>query len=190
MRLSYTLASIAALCSNAALGDFITPTYPTPVDLSSNHSLVHASWRNLSTTLDQYLQGKLNSSAGAAALAGVKNVTFSVGLFSLHDPKARQLQYHHTAPEVKASKAGTQKVDENSIYRVASVSKLITVLAGMVELSDKDWHRPLAEISPDFKQMQNSTAVDVIKTIQWDKITPWALASQLSGLPTVCFPTY
>ncbi|KGQ06580.1 hypothetical protein BBAD15_g8103 [Beauveria bassiana D1-5] len=187
MRLSYVLSAIAALCSNVALADFTTPTYPTPADLSSNYSLVHAGWKNLTSTWDWYLQGKLNVS-GAAAFAGVENVTFSVGLFSLNDPLALKLQYHYTAPEVKTALVGTRKVDEDSIYRVASVSKLITTFAGLLELDDKDWHRPLAQINPAFKrQRKNATAVDVIKTIEWDKITPWALASQLSGLPTVSF---
>ncbi|KAJ6782305.1 hypothetical protein PWT90_00628 [Aphanocladium album] len=185
MRLSYSLATIAALYSQAAVADFTTPTYPTPADLSSNHSVVHAAWGNLTTGFDRYLQGKLNGSA-AAALAGVENVTFSVGLFSLSDPEALKLQYHHTSKEIEAAKVGTNKVDENSIYRVASVSKLITVFAGLLELRDEDWHRPLSEIDPVFKtRAQNSSEFDVIKSIQWDKITPWALATQLSGVPTL-----
>lgn len=188
MRLSHTLPIIAALYTRAALGDFITPTYPTPVDLSSNHSLVQASWKNLTSTLDKYLQGKLNASMGAA-FTGVEDVTFSVGLFSLNDPKSARLQYHHAAPEIKNATVGTRKVDETSIYRVASVSKLVTVFAGLLELGDEDWHRPLTEINPSFKRdmAKNASAVDVIKTIQWDKITPWALATQLSGLPTLGF---
>lgn len=187
MHLSYVLSAIAALCSSVALADFTTPTYPTPADLSSNYSLVHAGWKNLTSTWDRHLQGKLNVSA-AAAFAGVENVTFSVGLFSLNDPLALKLQYHYTASEVKTALVGTRKVDEDSIYRVASVSKLITTFAGLLELDDKDWHRPLAQINPAFKrQRKNATAVDVIKTIEWDKITPWALASQLSGLPTLGF---
>ncbi|TQW01043.1 hypothetical protein V2A60_002061 [Cordyceps javanica] len=186
MRLSYTLPAIAALYTKAALGDFLTPTYPTPADLSSNHSVVHAGWKSLTSTFDQYLQGKLNASV-AAAFAGVENVTFSVGLFSLNDPQSERLQYHHTAPEVKAATLGTRSVNENSIYRVASVSKLITVFAGMVKLSDKDWHRPLTEINPNFKRDKNASEVDNIENIQWNKITPWALATQLSGLPTLGF---
>ncbi|OAA60062.1 Beta-lactamase/transpeptidase-like protein [Cordyceps fumosorosea ARSEF 2679] len=186
MRLAYTPAVIAALCTKVALGDFITPTYPTPVDLSSNHSLARASWQNLTSSLDQYLQGKLNASA-AAAFAGVEDVTFSVGMFSLNDPQSLQLQYHHAAAEVKNATAGTRSVDENSIYRVASVSKLITTFAGLLRLSAEDWHRPLSEINPNFKPQKNSSAVDVIQTTQWDKITPWALATQLSGLPTLGF---
>lgn len=182
MRLLYTTL---ALHVAAALGDFSAATYPTPADLSSNKSAVHTSWKSITSTLDQYLRGGLNSTA-AALFNGTENVTFSVGMFSLNDPGARQLQYHHAAPQTKAAKVGTNKIDENSIYRVASVSKLITVLTGMVELSDEDWDRPLSQIMPGLKhQLDNSTAVDTIKQIQWDKITPWSLATQLSGLPTV-----
>ncbi|OAA38671.1 Beta-lactamase/transpeptidase-like protein [Beauveria brongniartii RCEF 3172] len=184
MRPSHVLSTIAALYSSVAIADFTTPTYPTPADLSSNRSLVHAGWKNLTSTLDRYLQGKLNASA-SAAFAGVENVTFSVGLFSLNDPLALKLQYHHAAPEVKAAVVGTRRVDQDSIYRIASVSKLITTFAGLLQLSDKDWHRPLALINPAFKRQRENA--DVIRAIEWDKVTPWALASQLSGLPTLGF---
>jgi CubicO group peptidase (beta-lactamase class C family) len=161
---------------SVVLADYLTPTYPAPIDLSSNQSLVSASWKNLGATFDQYIKTKT---------AGVQNVTFSVGMFSLHDPAAAtDLQYHHTAPEIAHAKQGTNKVDGDSIYRVASVSKLITTFAGMVELTEADWNRPLSEIIPGLaKQLDNP-----IYTTQWDKITPWALATQLSGVATLGWP--
>lgn len=183
MHLLYTLASILASHTSVAVGDFLTPTYPTPADLSSNHSLVHAGWKNLTSTFDQYLHG--HNSSATITLKGIENVTFSVGMFSLSDPEALRLQYHHTSPEIKTAKIGTQNVDENSIYRVASVSKLVTVFAGMLTLSDDEWNRPLTKINAHFKRQKNNSTADVIKYIQWDKVTPWALASQLSGVPTL-----
>lgn len=185
MRLQHIVPTILALHAGAALGDFVTGSYPSPVDLSSDKSPVAAGWKELTESFDQYFQGKLNAST-AAAFKGSEDVTFSMGMFSLKDPKAVKLQYHHTSEAIKNAEVGTHKVDQDSIYRIASVSKLITVLAGMTELSDEDWHRPLSKIIPGFKnQVENSTSLDVIKNIQWDKITPWALATQLSGVPIV-----
>ena len=67
---------------------------------------------------------------------------------------------------------------------IASVSKLVTTYVGMIRLSQDDWNRPLAEVHPDFKKYFNGTS-DPIWNIQWDKVTLWSLATQLSGLPTV-----
>jgi CubicO group peptidase (beta-lactamase class C family) len=170
------------------LGDYLTPTYPAPIDLSSNQSLVSASWKNLSATLDQYLKNKTSSASNP--LLGVENVTFSAGLFSLHDPTATKFQYHYTAPEIANAKEGTNKVDGDSIYRVASVSKLITTLAGLVELSEEEWNRPLADIIPGLGAYSRAHTQDSnpLYMPQWDKITPWALATQLSGIATIGWP--
>jgi hypothetical protein len=185
MRPTLTSLSLVLLHSGLVASDYLIPVYPTPRDLSSNKSTVPAAWKNLTSTFNAYLAGK--RPPGSAGLLGAENVTFSVGMFSLNDPNATQLQYHYTSPEIKRSSEGTHKVDENSIYRVASVSKLFTVFAGMLELSDDDWNRPLSKINPDFEyRLKTAAADDPILAIQWDKITPWSLASQLSGVPTVC----
>lgn len=78
-----------------------------------------------------------------------EDVTFSLGLFSIHDRAAAELQYHYASPEVVKAPNGTHKVDGDSIYRIASVSKLFTVYAGMIELSSEDWNRPITEFIPE-----------------------------------------
>ena len=171
---------LLSLYLTAASAGFLTGTYPAPIDLSSKQSIVATNWKNLSQVFDGYL--KNNKGGGAAdSFAAVKNVTFSVGLFSIHDPAASELQYHYTSPEIAKAPNGTNKVDANSIYRVASVSKLVTVFAGMLHLTEEDWNRPITQIIPDLATVgtQNSTAY----TIEWDQITPWALATQLAGIP-------
>ena len=51
------------------------------------------------------------------------------------------------------------------------------VLAGLLELSDDDWQRPLTNIIPEFNKGQTDGV-----SPQWDKITPWTLASRLGGI--------
>ena len=184
----YVLALLGC-CTLTVLADYLTPTYPAPIDLSSDESLVSASWKNLSSIFDGYL--KEQKTPASQSLSGVENVTFSVGVFSLHDPAATTLQYHYTAPEIANAKQGTNKVDADSIYRVASVSKLITTLAGLVALTEEDWNRPLTGIIPGLRDYAQAHAEDLnpIYTTQWDEITPWALATQLSGVSTLGLPT-
>ena len=178
MRLCYL--SAAVILAGQAYGDFLVATYPGPTDFTNKKSTVYAGWQNITSTLNDAFKGN-KTRGGSSVLAGLRNITFSLGMFSLHSLDARQLQFHHTSPDVQEAKIGTNKVDDNSIYRVASVSKLITVLAGMVELTDEEWNRPLSNILPGLKQYISND----VETIKWDKITPWSLAAQLSGIPTV-----
>ena len=176
------------MCITAALTDFLGPTYPAPIDLTSNNSLIPASWKNLTSTFDAYLKKGNQSTASKLPLSGVEKVTFSVGLFSIDDPAAAKLQYHYTSPEIANATQGTTQVNGDSIYRIASVSKLFTVFAGLLQLTDEDWNRPLTDIIPGLAEHAAGTAAgeeDAVYKIQWDKITPWALASQLAGVPAL-----
>ena len=183
MRLSRWALSLVSLHVCAVAGDYLVGTYPPPFDLTSNKSLVAAAWKNLSLTLDNYLEGKTNGELDFILAA--QNISFSLGMFSLHDPDAIKLQYHHTSLETKNAKNGTHKVDANSIYRVESVSKLITTMVGMVSLTEDQWHRPVTEINPAFKHLVGVNASDPVWATLWDEVTPHALASQLSGISTV-----
>lgn len=184
MRSSWKALGLASLHIAAVAADYQIGTFPAPTDLTSNQSLVLAAWKNITSTFDDYLKEPVYPSSGP--LLGVENITFSIGMFSLHDPDARRLQYHYVSPEIRNASIGTRKVDENTIYRVASISKLITAFVGMVELTPEDWNRPLTEINPAFSQYPPGfNPSDPVTAIQWDKVTPWALATQLSGIPAV-----
>lgn len=180
--LQHTLA-LLPICITTTLADFLVGSYPPPLDLSSDESILPASWKNLTAKFDAYL--KENKTAALESLSGVENVTFSVGLFSLHDPAATKLQYHHTSPEVANAANGTNQVDGDSIYRMASVTKLFTVFAGLLELTDEEWNRPLTEVFAELAEYarEHPGEQDPVYTIQWDKVTPWALANHLAGFP-------
>ncbi len=170
------------------LADFLGPTYPAPINLTSDKSLIPASWKNLTSIFDAFLKGN-HSSTASEPLSGVEKVTFSAGLFSIHDPAAAKLQYHYTSPEIANATQGTTQVDGDSIYRTASVSQLFTVFAGLLELTNEDWNRPLTDVIPGLANFaaRGTTAAgedEPVYGIQWDKITPWALAAQLAGVPT------
>jgi hypothetical protein len=174
--------TLLPLFITAAVADFQGPTYPAPFDLTSDESLIPTSWANLTATFDAYF--KNNQTKSSESLAGAEDVTFSIGLFSILDPAVAQLQYHYTFPEITNATQGAHRVDGDSIYRMSSVSKVFTVFAGLLELTDEDWNRPLSNITglADYAWGEKDPAY----TIQWDKITLWALASQLSGVPHEC----
>ncbi|KAE9363272.1 beta-lactamase/transpeptidase-like protein [Stipitochalara longipes BDJ] len=168
-----------SLLYSPAFGDFSGPSYPAPVDLSSSQSLVAASWKNVTSTLQNYIYND-NQSTTSRTIADIKNLTFSLGMFSLNDPAAK----------IANSPNGTHKVDEDSIYRIASITKVFTVLAGLLNLKDTDWDRPLTDIFPtlaDFTQ-KNLGEERLVYITQWDKITPSALAAQIAGVTRDIIP--
>ena len=105
---------VLSLCASPAFGDFLGPRYIPPVDLTSSESVVAAAWKNVTSTIGKVLEGN--------GTEGLGDTTFSIGMFSLRDPSASKLQFHHTSAEIAASN-GTHKVDADSIYKVASISK-------------------------------------------------------------------
>lgn len=187
----YALALLAAQSLDGVLGDFSGPSFPAPKDLTSNQSFVRTAWKSATETLKAAGLGgggtnNRSSPANTSLIpSDAQNTTFSIGLFSLHDPDAASLQFHHTSPEIAASAHGTKAVGGNSIYRVASVTKVFTVLAGLLTLSDADWERPLSNILAPLSG--HGGRGDVLST-PWDKITMRALAAQIGGVPRDGFP--
>lgn len=167
--------------------EILGPLVPAPTDLTSESSLVAAAWKNLSSTFDSYLKDGVNSTS-TKLLAGADNITWSAGMFSVHDPEASGLQYHWTAKEIADAVNGTSEVDGDSIYRGASITKLVTAYAGMLQLSPKQWNTPITELIPGLGE--GGEADDPLSATQWDKITPWALANQQSGAPTFGIPVF
>ncbi len=174
--------TVASLCLPTAFARFLGPLNLAPVDLTSDASCVRLKWENITSTLEDHLTHKERDEA----LSGLDDITFSLGLFSVRDPRAAgSLQYHHTGPDIKNSSFGVNKVDGNSIYRVASMTKVISVYAGLLLLDPGDWHKPLTEIFPEIASLPKD---DPVHHIQWDTITPFSLSSQISGIPANARP--
>ncbi|KAK5631474.1 hypothetical protein RRF57_007188 [Xylaria bambusicola] len=173
---------ITLLYLPTTLARFLGPLNAPPVDLTSKVSHVRLKWEEITSTLDGHLTGIERDEA----LSGLDNITFSLGLFSVHDAGAASfLQYHHTGPDIRNSSLGVKKVDGGSIYRVASMTKVVSVYAGLLLLDPNDWDKPLTEIFPEIASLPKD---DPVHHIQWNTITPFSLASQISGVPANARP--
>lgn len=167
------------------LADFLGPRYVAPTDLTSSDSLITRSWKNLTSTLDSLLAK--NDNELPENMQQLSNITFSLGIFSIHDAAAAETYtYHHTAQEIAQAEHGTNKVDADSIYRIASITKVFTVLAGLLEFKRDEWDRPVTDFIPELAifSSQNPGDEDPVMTTQWDKITLGALAAHMAGVPT------
>jgi len=143
MRVRSTITAALALSASPTLADFLGVHYPWPCDLSSNSSLVAAAFQNLSLTLEAAVQ------PNDTLPINTTGTTFSFGLFSVHGPDAKKLQYHYLAPDP----AAVPTLNGDAIYRVASITKLFTVLVGLLNLNETQWNQPLSEIFPVLVEM-------------------------------------
>lgn len=99
--------------------------------------------------------------------------TFSINVFSTATNES-VYSYHHTAPENNAT-LSAGKVDDESIYRIGSVSKLFTAYAILAKAGIQVLDCPVTDYVPEL--LGGSEPY----TIPWKKITVGALMSQQGG---------
>jgi CubicO group peptidase (beta-lactamase class C family) len=121
----------------------------------------------LKTSLDAQFKPRINASA------------ISISVKSIHEDSLL-FNYHFTPPKLSA--VGTRAVDENTIYRVGSISKLMPVLA-LLQSGNVSFDDPVTEYIPE---LRNAAGATTSSSVAWDDITVGALASHLAGLGTDC----
>jgi CubicO group peptidase (beta-lactamase class C family) len=100
--------------------------------------------------------------------------TFSIDVFSTGTNES-VYSYHHIASDNNATlPAG--RVDDESIYRIGSVSKLYTAYAILAAAGIKVLDRPVTDCVPE---LLGSTRPH---TIDWEEVTIGALMSQQGGV--------
>jgi CubicO group peptidase (beta-lactamase class C family) len=158
------IPSILAICSTQS------PFYPPPFynrqasEVWEALGLVEAS---LSTLLRN--SNNLNTSSYSIEVTSSQSTLWST---------------FHTAKDKNITRPGADRVDEASRYRIASITKVFTVLgllqqhaAGNLSLEDTvDKYIP--QLRGSHRDGTRSTS-----SVHWDKISLRSLASQLSGLP-------
>ncbi len=171
----------AILASSTPAAPLLGPGYPPPTDLTSDCSLVSAAWTNLTASINTYIEG---NQTVEGLVPNLGSYTFSVGAFSIFDAQAaHKLQYHHTGKDVETSNTGVTRVDGDSIYRVASVSKAFTVYLVLIKIGSSYWDRPITDFVPELAKYANDTAPDPLNVVDWRSVTLGALAGQIAGIP-------
>ncbi|KAK3714048.1 hypothetical protein LTR37_008077 [Vermiconidia calcicola] len=100
--------------------------------------------------------------------------SFSVEVTSSHESLWSQ---YHTARKRNESRPGAERVDGDSLYRIASITKVFTTLGLLYqyEAGNLDLQSPISKYIPELAVNGGE--------IPWHDITLRTLASQLSGLP-------
>ena len=161
------------------------PDVPVPTSLSTSPA-IQSALANFTSALNSFIATG-NSSAGAFA---ANETSFSIGVFSAYDESSSPFwQYHNTAPNVANSTVGVKKVDENSVYWMASITKLFSDYALLVEAGDGYWNQPVTKYVPELAaaaQGDASEGVQDVEKFRWEDVTVGQLGGQLSGTPRDC----
>lgn len=116
------------------------------------------------------------------ATAPLNSSAISFAIQSIHEDKP-MLEFHYTPQNF--GKNGVQKVDANTVYRLASTSKLFPVLA-VLKTEGMELNDPITKYLPQLRNLKKeSRQQNQMWVVDWDDITLGALSSHL-GAPADC----
>jgi CubicO group peptidase (beta-lactamase class C family) len=148
---------------------FLGQVYPAPQNLLSEPI-----WQSMTASLTQAISN---------TTAQHSNVTsFAIQIIA-KESTVPLFEYYHKAPSHLYGSGNTTAVDANTIFRVASMSKMYTVYALLVETGGFSWlDEPITKYVPELRVSPGSA----VARAQWQDITLEALASQMSGIGRAC----
>ncbi|KAI0889512.1 beta-lactamase/transpeptidase-like protein [Annulohypoxylon maeteangense] len=143
------------------------PVFPKPLRLSGNDAVKTA----VATLKNRFVN----------ITAGAQNYSMSIQVFSANDP-APLFSLSHTAPSLaNQNSTGVKLVDENTVFRLGSLTKIYTIYAFLINAGDSHWNEPITRYIPELQALANRS--DPVNYVSWDEITLGGLATQLTGIP-------
>ena len=158
------------------------PDFPAPKNLSSS-PVIQAALKNLTALLKSAISTG-NSTHGVVPF---NTTSFGLSIFSLDDQSnsSRIFEFHQTSPTLANVTSGVHHVDANSIYRVGSISKLLTTYTFLIESGYTHWFDPVTKWVPELAAAakgDDTPQQDAIDAVQWNDVTLGDLLSQMSGI--------
>jgi CubicO group peptidase (beta-lactamase class C family) len=118
-----------------------------------------------------------------------ENYSYAVQVFSINPGQQILFERYHTAKNLPDNTTGVKTVDQDTVFRLGSVTKIFTVLTFLSEVGDKYFNHPITEFIPELAELSLSQANaprDGVRTVDWEEITLLSLASQMSGIERDC----
>ncbi|KAL6918990.1 hypothetical protein FSHL1_002971 [Fusarium sambucinum] len=106
------------------------------------------------------------------------NTTLYVQAFSASDT----LFQHGYVPSSMKSFLTSGTLNENTVFRIGSVSKLVTVYTLLAEVGMKNMNDPVTKWVPELARAAKKNKGDPTRRVQWDEVTIGQLAGQLAGV--------
>ncbi|KAI1134798.1 beta-lactamase/transpeptidase-like protein [Hypoxylon sp. FL0543] len=143
------------------------PAFPKPLHLSQNEAVKNA----VATLKDKFEN----------VTAAAPNYSMSIQVFAANDP-VPLFSLSHTAPNLASqNSSGVKTVDENTVFRLGSLTKIYTIYTFLINAGDKYWNEPITKFVPELQALANRS--DPVNYVAWDDITLGGLATQLTGIP-------
>ena len=147
------------------------PVYPPPTNAQNRSIAVPKAIDVLQATLETSLK---NGTLDAA------NVSFYASVFSANESV---FHFSHAAPGNDGPRS-TAGLDEDTIFRIGSISKLITVYSVLAEIGMAHMNDPVTKWVPELAAADSSA--DPVSHVRWDEVTLGTLAGQISGISRDC----
>ncbi|KAL4781979.1 beta-lactamase/transpeptidase-like protein [Aspergillus varians] len=171
-----------AACAAGEICPLGGPVFPAPRRALDTVAL-NQTTRNLISSLETILRPTNDTEATAIDATAT---SFTVQVYSARDSRPL-FEYYHTATSARNNTIGVNHVDENTVFRIGSCSKLWTVLLLLLETGDATFNEPVFKYIPELqaaieKLKGNDTLVSAIEHVDWEELTVGELASQMAGL--------
>ncbi|KAJ5149866.1 hypothetical protein N7448_001444 [Penicillium atrosanguineum] len=154
------------------------PIWPAATGLSSDPVVIEA-LQNITTTIEHAIDaGNFSSDS------------ISLQIFDANDPGAL-LSLFNTAADINTT-LGVSDVDENTVFRIGSTSKLFTMFMLLIENGLGPMQDPVADYIPELRDaiidlFRNSTNWDNgIDFTKWNEVTVGELATHMAGIGRDC----
>ncbi|KAJ9658756.1 hypothetical protein H2198_003502 [Neophaeococcomyces mojaviensis] len=183
-------AGLAATVSSNDAGPcpLLGPDFPTAKS-PSNTTAIKTAIKAFQQTINTAL-----TNASSPLALDPKGTTFSFEAWSIHEQDPLYT-YHYDAIDLSNPAQGAKKVQSDTVYRLGSLSKLLTVYTFLATAGEKYWTQPITNFIPELEayDAQHAAAHDAVDYFSWSDITIGTLASQLSGIqkdPILSAPVY
>ncbi|KAG0160188.1 hypothetical protein PDIDSM_7715 [Penicillium digitatum] len=172
MRVQWTLSALPLLAEAIQPSGcpLLGPVFPAPTALSE-HPIFLGKAEELTSKLNEAIEnGSLSS------------VSFAVQIFRSEEDESA-FGFYHTDDPVRAGSVGVQEVDEDTMFRIGSISKLWTMFLFMTFEGTRYFHEPVSKYVPELRKTYSpAQRNDKINYLQWSDVTIGELASHQAGL--------
>ncbi|KAK5631034.1 hypothetical protein RRF57_006749 [Xylaria bambusicola] len=134
---------------------------------------------SLTETLNQVLQSGHSSFGDFEANTSSVSITM---VSTQNDEDAPFFDFHYTSPLLNQSAGSTSHITKNSIYRIGSISKLLTTYTLLVGYGWGIWNHAVTHYVPELRRAASLDYESSLENVSWDKVTIGTLTSHLSGI--------
>jgi CubicO group peptidase (beta-lactamase class C family) len=175
MRLSWVipLLALGARAETASECPLLGPAFPAPTALSKSNVFLKAT-ELLTIRLKEALHN-----------GSLPSASFSVQVFSGQENHSA-FTFSHTDDRVANGSVGVREVNEDSVFRIGSISKIWTMLLYMTLDGTKYFHHPVSKYVPELRTNHREQHTEAIDTVNWHDVTIGELASHQAGISRDC----